>query len=456
MKIRLLAVLCAWACPVLSGEKDFPQPYKDDSKVIAKLKGVGARTGLMLGKFKVMPADAGKYHSTLKNGPGVRNFCNKMVYAPDRGAAMYCGANHGVPHLLNDVWEYHLGSNTWHMICPPGNDYRVFRKLQERAKKDAAFREKEFSKRARKWWETCEVKDGYLGAKKNGGPVFPRHTWDGVTYDERTKQLYWAVLDGPFLKSKTKWYAKYTGRDEAKLLAQLKPGSTMYIYDDTKKRWRLQQNEGPAPVMRGMGGTLVYLPDVRKTIWYVSATNRVPQDHAMWSYDAKTNKWERLMSSSKVRSLAMKAKPQQAPRSEVQAAYSMKHKKIVAVQAKGTYIYDVTANTWKRGADTPGYGHDAHSVFAYDSNADAFLLYSKAHWRRKGKWNVYAYDLAKDKWETVKVQGKAPPDDTKTGWRGYGYAGYYDPGHNALVLYQEGIAPGIYVYRHAAKKEPFR
>jgi hypothetical protein len=42
-----------------------------------------------------------------------------MVWAPERKRALYCGANHGVPHRLNDVWEFDLPSLSWVMLYAP-------------------------------------------------------------------------------------------------------------------------------------------------------------------------------------------------------------------------------------------------------------------------------------------------------------------------------------------------
>ena len=439
--------------------------YRDDPAVRAKIESLEARTGVRLPKFAVQPADVGRYHGALRKGPGVRNFCNKMVYAPDRGVALYCGANHNAPHRLNDVWAYHLPSNTWRLVCPPANDYVRINDYQKRAKKareqiakgvdvekNKRFLEEEYPALVRKWYETVTFKDGYLQAKGTGAPINPRHTWDGLTYDHRARRLYWAVLDLGHAW-KVKQYAKATGQDAEALVAQIKPASTMYVYDPQTAHWTRQTGAPPFPRMHGMGGSLTYLPDLDKTLWYIAATNRSPNDFGLWLYDAKTNTWTERLNGSTVRNLAHTKKV--APRSELQAAYSPKHRKLVAVLEKGTFIYDVAANTWSRGADTPGFGHDAHSVFAYDSTADRFLLVSRTRWRAKNApWQLFAYDVAANAWETVTVRGAGLPNDAKApAWRKCTFAGYYDPGHNALVLY-EARHGHIWLYRHERAGAP--
>lgn len=171
----------------------------------------------------------------------------------------------------------------------------------------------------------------------------------------------------------------------------------------------------------------------------------------MWSYDAETNTWKELISHKKLRGMVHSRKL--APGCELQSAYSVKHKKIVSVQAKGTFVYDVPENSWKRVAATPGYGHDSHGVFAYDSNADVFLLVSRSSNRARNEpWKLHAYDLKTDKWETVKVKGSPVPDDSKRkAWLKYSFTGYYDAGNNVFSLY-EGRYSRTWVYRHAATK----
>jgi len=142
-----------------------------------------------------------------------------------------------------------------------------------------------------------------------------------------------------------------------------------------------------------------------------------------------------------------------APGGELQVAYSPKHKKLVAVNKERTFVYDVAKNTWARVADNPSYGHDSASVFAYDSHADVFLLVGKKGGRWSDKpWTVSAYDLKTNRWEVVQVQGDPlPQDPPKRAWLAQQYAGYYDPGHNVLVLYVARTGR-TWVYRHKGGK----
>jgi hypothetical protein len=470
MKTALLGALASLACSLAAGgESTAPAklPYKDDPKVITTIKSLKPGQIVKLPTFNILPKDAAKYHYTFKNGPYARDYGNKIPYAPDRQTGMYCGANHGVPHRMNDVWEYHLGSNTWHLICPPGGDWTYWRKLGSHVAKLRKLEKQGKLKDPQKladaikksdayWLKHAEMKDGYVQDKANGGPIQPWHTWDGITYNQKTKQLYWNVLDTQNFKDPkhrnnthvnfVRAYAKRTGQDAEALLKKLKPASSMYAYSQKTKRWKRQQGKGPFPLMRGMGSTIHYIPDIDKTLFYCCVGNTPGgSTEGMWSYDANTNLWKQLIPGGTVRNLVHNKKI--APGEELQVAYSVKDKKLVAVQKHGVFIYDVPANKWSRGKDTEAFAHDAKSTFVYDSNADVFLLLA-----RKGKsvWAqvplaMYAYTLSKDSWEKIELPLL---DDSKGAkWRRYSnkYAGYYDPHHNVLVLYR---GRNVWIYRH--------
>jgi hypothetical protein len=463
MKSIPVAVLGALSCALtLAGESTAPapKPYKDDPAIVAILKGLGEGECRYLPAMKTAGEGMEKVRGFKKRGPDVRDYGNKLAYAPDRETAMYCGANHGTPHRINDASEYHLGSNTWHLLCPPGTDARRLRGFQNKAKKlqkavaagkDVEKNKAELAKireRIKAWYAGVTVKDGYLQDRANGGPIQPWHTWDGLCYDQVAKCMMWAVLDTDVTEAKrrvqvgkTRAYARITGQDPEKLVAQLKPSSSMYMFDPAKGRWRRQMGKGPFPFMRGMGGSLNYIPDVKKTIWYCAAQNVTPNDFAMWAYDAGTNTWKDLKPNGgkSIRSLVFGSK--QAPTGEVQMAYSSKHKKLVAVSKAGTWAYDIAGNAWKKMCEEEeNKAHDARTVFVYDDNADVFLLLNAPDpWGSKRV--LRAYDLADNKWTTVTPKG------TMFVRRKYcGNAGYYDPRHNVFVVY--GSTEKIWVYRH--------
>jgi hypothetical protein len=454
-------------------------PYKEDPAILTILDGLGDRACTFLPPMRTAGKGMKLIHGFQTRGPKVRDYGNKMAYAPDRGTGMYCGANHGAPSRLNDVTEYHLGSNTWHVVEPPaGGDHgRVYRARGAIRKGKDVEKHKAF---LRTWYtENVAVADGYVQTKANGGPVGPWHTWDGICYDHRARALYWAVLDSDERGQcsqlrKLKEYCTYAGQDFDELKKTLKPGAAMYMYDTAEGRWfrhtmdklwpythqtaadkarsrkrgypvfRRPEGQAPdLPYMRGMGGSLVYLPDREKTIWYCAAQNVTPNDFEMWQYDSAKNEWTDLKPNggTSLRHLVHKEGRAPAPRGELQMAYSPKHEKIVCVSGSGTWIYDVAKNEWAKAVeDKENKAHDAVTVFAYDSVNDVFLLLNAPD-RWKPERVLRAYSIDTNRWETITPKG---PMVTRPKY--CGNAGYFDPAHNVLVIYNS--TNRIWVYRH--------
>lgn len=437
--IAIIALIVPLAGSALA-QAPASQPRQDDPAIVKLLAGLKPGQSLRLPACKVLNVEPNS--NWAKSGPGGRDYCNKMCYALDRQTAMFAGANHGAPSRLNDCWEYHLGSNTWiRLAAGDGGDHGAVNramgaiKQNKDVEKNTAFLTDWFT-------NNCVVRDGYLQTKGNGGPVCPWHTWDGLAYDASAGRLLWAVLDtDSVLMNYTEQYAKYTGQDFEKVKAQCKPGTGLYMFDPRAKRWARQIGGEPRPYLRGMGGSLVYIPEWKKTIWYCAAQNVSPNDFAMWTYDAATNTWADLKPNGGrgVRELVHVDKV--APSSEAQLAYSPKHRKIVAVLGKETFIYDLAENKWvERIADDGNYASDSATAFAYDEADDLFLLINMP----EGQWgklrNVRAFSLASKKWQTLAIDG---PDIHK---RPYArMVGYFDPRLNVMVVYDS--SPDIWVFR---------
>ena len=329
--------------------------------------------------------------------PYRRDYCNKIAYAPDRGTGMYCGMNHGSPHRLNDVWEYHLGSNTWHLLFAP----------------DANYSAQEW--RTAEWFKRHVVfKDGYLQTRR-GGMLNSVHTWDGLTYDPVLKRMLWANVASEH-PNELKLFAEAMGLDHEELVKQKKPGSRLWMYDPKEGRWFKQMGPGPHPRLACLGGTLEYIPELKKSLWYACQWN----ESGMWLYDSKANTWTELKPNGGKNMYHDKSGV--FPPTELQAAYSSKHQKLVAVQGTGTWWYDIKKNEWSKACEDPvNDAHDARSVFAYDSVNDVFLLH------QPHKKNLRAYRIDTNKWETLQPQGAGIST---------GGAGYFDPHHNVLIVYE--------------------
>lgn len=497
-KIALVAwvVVVAVCARGAAAEPEKPL-YQDDPAIVKLLAGLGEHQSLRLPAARITGAGMETDEYWSKRTPGVRDYCNKMAYAPDRQTALYAGANHGAPSRLNDCWEYHLGSNTWiRLAVGDGGDHgriyrargaiRAMKRLQDAGESVDAKTQKaaEDAETFLKSWyaDHAVLRDGYLQTKINGGPVEPWHTWDGLAYDAAARKLLWAVLDtDPIMAGKVADYAAYTGHQVEQLKAQLKPGTGLYLFDPSAGargvpqpgssgragddgpanpagqdrpgpghtgRWARQLGGDPRPYLRGMGGSLTYIPDWQKTIWYCAAQNVSPNDFAMWTYDAVANVWADLKPNGgkSIRSLVHTDKV--APSSEVQMAYSSKHRALVAVLGPDTFVYDLDKNEWSKAVTDPrNQAHDAVTVFAYDSANDLFLLLNTPEGRYAKPREVRAFSLVTRTWETLPING---PDIDKLPYRGV--AGYYDPAHNVFVVYDSGSQVWVYRVKPAASE----
>lgn len=423
--------------------------HDDDPAITDMLGKLESRASLVLPPVKV-DADDLDMHGMQKYGPGQRDYCNKMAYAPDRKTALYAGGNHQVPHRMNDVWEYHLGSNTWHLLYSPdggnagkhkGAYFLTSRTLVRDPSKQLTDKEKEKIEAYRKWWkEHVVLQDGHL-ATSRGGPIMPAHTWDAFCYDNRAKKLMWGMGANPAAQLTT--HAYFSGKPLAELEKLTDPNYTpMWMFDPRKRTWMHYRTSKQHARLRGMGATMAYLPGVGKSIWYVAAQNVSPHAYEMWLFDSIADEWTELKPNGGKSIAALATKEKVAPLAEQQTAYSAKHKKLVAVRGHDTFVYDVPANQWSKVVtDERIHGHDAHSVFAYDTHADVFLLAFPPDGRGK-ELRLATFSLAANRWEMIEPVGPGIPV-IKYG----GYAGYFDPRHNVFVV-QGRYSERVWVYRH--------
>jgi len=443
--VSLVATVLAGSALAQPTTWKWSPPYQDDPAIVAKLSALGEGESAWIGEARVegLPPAWAKV-SWLAKGPFTRGFSRKMPYAPDRKTAFYAGQDHNLPHF-NDAWEYHLGSNTWHCLAPPdgGNTLHPWRRWPQQLKKekDPAKRQALEEKMARWMQNNVKFENGYVQTKVNDGPALAFHTWDGITYDPRTGRMYWAVLDND---ERNAWYLKvwsrYTGRDFETEKAKLRPGTGLWNFDPQTRKWSRWLGDMPHARMYGMGAFLHYIPSIGKMIWYACSQNVTPHEYAQWSYDAATDAWEEMKPNGG-KGIATLCKTEKvSPPAEMQVAYSASHDKLVAVADEGTWIYDVAANRWSRGADGVGNkAHDNRTVFDYDSVGDVFLLYDPVSRR------LSAYSLERDRWEVISPKGAGHFDAGK-----YPKAkGFYDPEHNVFVLTNQG---NVWVYRH--KRRP--
>ena len=440
------------AAPVGAAEVAATPPLKDDPAIVKALADLGAGCSMLLPPVKHV--HGGKpYKASGRNSPYARDYTMKMVYAPDRRTALYAGGNHGRGRT-NDVWEYHLGSNTWHMLFPAeGGDHGKYKwSLMFAARVFARNPDYTMEKRQRDEWNACRawweanivIKDGmYL--TQGGGPLLTGHTWDTLVYEPNTKRMIHGT--GAYCAAAAFVASKLSGTPikdiEAKLRATAppKPYRTMWFFDPAGRRWARYASDSPLAELRGMGGSLLYVSDWKKVVWFYAGQNTPGAAKTMRTWDPRTDTWAALKPNggTSLYDLALKSKV--APVAEQQMAYASPHRKIVAVLKDSTFAYDLDTNAWsKLEGKVPFTAHDAKTVFAYDSVGDVFLLASP----RDGRFAVY--DLKTDTWTTLKPNGPGMPKPPYCVGKGY-----YDPAHNVFVV-QSAYTKQMWIYRHTQAK----
>jgi hypothetical protein len=397
-----------------------PPAYPDDPAVVGQITAMGDNSALWLDSFRYAGDRVDDWRAQFGTAPNQRDFSNKLAYADDRGTALYAGGNHGAPHVINDAWEYHLGSNTWHLLFYPDPQYSEY---YETPGARAA---------------NLMIEDGYLQTKRHG-PVVVSHTWDGLTYDPGSKRLMWANVVGVLDttagsgSSAIDRYAADVGMDPSTLRSALEPATNMWMYDPGKGRWFKQTGGGAKPLMRSQGAALEYVAHLQKSLWYVNQWD----ESGMWLYDSQLNTWEQVMPNDGVPMYGAGYPRGAFPPAESQLRYSAKHRTVVAVRADMTWEYSFDTNRWTKvvESDPANAASDASSVFAYDPFHDVFLLMQPA------LGTVRAYQIGTKAWTTLVPTGAGaiPGRDS---------AGYFDTRHNVLVVYdQRAGKPWLYRYK---------
>ena len=381
-----------------------------DPKVTGILKGLGDGCSALLPPIKTAGDfnDVARSYNMQKSGPKRRDYCNKMVWAPYRKRALYCGGNHGAPHRLNDAWEYDLPSNTWVLLFAPDPNKDVNRAVVKEYRADLA---------------DGKVAKYKVLATKRGGPFDPCHTWWGLTYDPGMKAMLWmdtvCFLQGAAC------------RKLGVSPQELAPGPNLWAFYPYEKMWRRVITGKPFPGAT-QGGAMEYVPDLKGSVWYGNGWRW----SGMWKYDYKTNSWSDLKPNGISRPYGNKG----FPGAELVTAYDSASKVLVAQRGKTTYHYELAANSWKVALSKPKEStevpsaHDASSIFAYDSVGKVcVLLTGKQFW---------TYNLVDNKWTKVSPKGPDP--------LGRSTMGYYDPERNVFVV-NAGSHTWVYRHRRAAE-----
>jgi hypothetical protein len=379
-----------------------------DPKVMEILNGLGEGSSAKLPPVKTAGDlnDVARRWGLDKSGPGARDYCIKMAWMPERKRAIFYGANHGVPHRLNDVWEYDLPSNTW--VCLYGPD----------TSKGSAGDYSDVDR------ESPDTKAGIIRTKR-GGPAIIPHSWWNMTYDPELRAMLtpctWSMSDPELFK----------------LLQGGKHKPPLWAFFPEQKKWEpVLDSQGDLPSYEN-ARQMEYVPELGGTVWTKS--------DGMWLYTSKANTWKRLGKGADYGA--------GLPAREAVMAYLPDRKMLVAHSLAGqgkpsagydgsrTSHYSIEKNEWKtvfegKEKNNPPAGADHATNFAYDPVGQVCLLWDAA-WTKA----LWAYDPETLKWTRLEPKGPPPP-----GGRA-GLLAYFDQARNVFVI------PGLWAYRHRSAKQ---
>lgn len=369
---------------------------------LARIQRLQPNEAAILGKAKVV----GKFNAVAKRfnlhktGPRGRDFTLKMVWAPERKRVLYCGANHRVPHRLNDVWEFDLAALTWAMLYAPDNP------------RDYTGLGRDFS--------DVEFKNGVLITRR-GGPAVIGHTWWGLTYDPLRRQMLFINT----WVTKRKKAVELLGGNPAKLYT----GPPLWAFSPQTGTWTPIKTKPPRP-RPIFGGMLEYVPDLKGTVWHANNW----KFRGTWLFDSKTGAWKDLKPNGDVKRFQ-----QQSPQPEQVGYYDPKRKLLIVQRHWATHHYDVQRNAWIKVIDEPKnsprvpYGHDARAPMYHDPGSGHGLL---VQFQTNTLW---AYDPDKKSWTKLRPQGDPMPTGRKR-------LAYFDPERKVLVVI-DGTTVWAYRYR---------
>lgn len=405
MKCQMKTIILFYFCMIVflnlnlrlkSEEPKIKPILQSDPIVLKKIEELGENEIVLLPPAKVL----GEFNEVAKkfkldiNGPGIRNYCLKMAWAEDRKRAFFCGGNHGVPHGLNDIWEYDLASNTWLLLWAPDDFTR--------------------GKNAGNWQDAI-LKDGVLQSKR-GATVQASHTWDQLTYDPEIQALLWM----------TTWNIK---EDLVKvgLLDQVnkdnKHSIPLWSYYPGTNTWK-PLGVGQKLMNPDNASLLCYIPELHATISYGKGSG-----YKTYLWDNRKDQWSLFCDRPSVG---------QGPGDEMISCYDTKNKVVIAVSADqrggGTYHFDPAKKTWimttiYEAGKMPN-AHDSSSIIGSDPKTGTCILFTND----KKTFGFWSYDVVEKKWAKLIPKGDMPLEviDPRKG-----YNGYFDPARNVFILFKD-------------------
>ena len=397
----LVMAICAHASVSMAGQPRLnPKP-----EIVARIGALKPNESALLGDATVIGDfnDTARQFNLHQTGPRARDFTLKMCWAPDRNRVLFCGANHGVPHRLNDVWEFDLPSLSWILLYAPDLP-RGYTDLG----KDTS---------------DVEFRDGILYTRR-GGPAVIAHTWWGLTYDPIHKRL---LFMNTWVTQRKQAVIKLGGDP-----ADLYEGPPLWAFSPGEKQWQPFKARMPYP-RPIFGGMLEFVPELGGSIWHANNW----QLRATWLHDYETGEWRDLKANGDPDVFQS-----QSPRPEQIGYYDPKRQLLIVQRHHDTHHYEVKKNSWTKvltgdpdDGRTP-YGHDARSVFYHDSvSGHGMLVQFQTN-------TIWVYDPDKISWTRQTPKGDAMPTGRKR-------LAYVDSAMNVVVVI-EGTRIWAYRYRDVA------
>lgn len=403
LSFHLFLLCAAAACASEPAAPVKPEEPVPDTELLAKIEAMPDNTWLKLPPCKVI-GDMGilnKDPDHKRVGPFVRDYCNKMVWAPERKRALYCGGGHNC-NPYNDVWEYDLAANTW--ICLYGADPLPARFTPEKEAEGIA------------WYkEHAVVKDGVVRTPR-GGPMRSCHTWWGLCYDPDLKRMLFLESHKGFFTVDKALLAKAHNLDLKDPMWQTYgsgPGDAwLFAFYPETREWK----EVLTKVPKARESSAMEYITGSKTIFWASGKT--------FLYDASKKEWTPVGKDVV---------------GAGETACDPESNKVVAVVGRDTWVFDGATNAWTQAVkDAPDGTMTPQGTFCYDTAAKKFVLYTTMQIKDKPDAGIrlWLYDLKENKWTQPAPEGECP----KVG----NIAGYYDAARNVTVIYANSQ---IWVYR---------
>jgi len=405
----------------LQAEEKIEPVLKAKPAVLKALKNLGDNSALVLkditihGKEKLekLGGLCRDIQYMKKTGPGRRNWCLKLAWMPDRKRAFFCGANHQVPHRLNDAWEYDLASNTWVVLYAPDYDDVPLWSLKGNKAKIMA----DFDKK------TLVIKDGWLRTKK-GGPAHIAHTWWGLTYDPELKAAVWYCAWPPY-RLQGKLDAIGAKKED------LYKGPPMWLFYLETKKWEPMKTAKPWPKTAVFSSSLEYIPELKGSLLQYGGSSHL--------LDTAKKSWKNFPGGSERLGI------------ETLRCYDTHRKLLIAHRGPDRKNLPRTwhmslkkgePGAWEKVLEDKNLpnGSDGYSMMYYDPVGKVALLYERI------PKTIWAYDPDKKKWTKCQPKGEAPPFPGKMGQT----IAYMDLARNVFVV----IGPrAVWCYRYKKAKE---